>query len=391
MANNNNKFYILQILETKASPKKYYVFYRWGRVGRKGSQKLIPFGTDMAAAMGEFEDKLEDKTVNGSYIELDLAFDEENELKNKQNMEEAGATSSLDPRVNELIKLLFDIKIMKSTMQSIGYDAEKMPLGKLSLQAIENGYGILKDLNEELKKTKPKRHIVEELSSMFYTQIPHDIGFKSMRNMLIKTEEMVKEKSDFLGILSNMKITRNIVDGQDTTKNVIEANYESLKNRIEPVERNTSTYKMIEEYIKNGKCPGHSYYELELLDVFSLERESEAEKFKSEMPNKMLLWHGSRLTNFVGLLSQGIKIAPPEAPVTGYMFGKGAYFTDMVTKSANHCHHSMSNDIGFLILAEVALGETNDLLHADYNASNLPEGKQSTKGCGSFGPKESNF
>ena len=34
---------------------------------------------------------------------------------------------------------------------------------------------------------------------------------------------------------------------------------------------------------------------------------------------RMLLWHGSRLTNWVGILSQGLRIAPPEAPVTGYM------------------------------------------------------------------------
>lgn len=34
--------------------------------------------------------------------------------------------------------------------------------------------------------------------------------------------------------------------------------------------------------------------------------------------NKMLLWHGSRLTNWVGILSQGLRIAPPEAPCTGY-------------------------------------------------------------------------
>ena len=33
----------------------------------------------------------------------------------------------------------------------------------------------------------------------------------------------------------------------------------------------------------------------------------------------MLLWHGSRLSNWVGILSQGLRIAPPEAPVTGYM------------------------------------------------------------------------
>ena len=34
---------------------------------------------------------------------------------------------------------------------------------------------------------------------------------------------------------------------------------------------------------------------------------------------RMLLWHGSRLTNWAGILGQGLRIAPPEAPVTGYM------------------------------------------------------------------------
>lgn len=43
----------------------------------------------------------------------------------------------------------------------------------------------------------------------------------------------------------------------------------------------------------------------------------------------MLLWHGSRTTNFAGILSQGLRIAPPEAPVNGYMFGKGVYFADV--------------------------------------------------------------
>jgi poly [ADP-ribose] polymerase len=103
------------------------------------------------------------------------------------------------------------------------------------------------------------------------------------------------------------------------------------------------------------------------------------------------LWHGSRLTNFVGILSQGLRIAPPEAPVTGYMFGKGVYFADMVTKSANYCHSHMSNNTGLLLICEVALGETNDLLYSDYNAGNLPNGKSSTKGCGGYAPDPSTY
>jgi poly [ADP-ribose] polymerase len=79
----------------------------------------------------------------------------------------------------------------------------------------------------------------------------------------------------------------------------------------------------------------------------------------------MLLWHGSRLTNFVGILSQGLRIAPPEAPVTGYMFGKGVYFADMSSKSANYCFTSKENNTGILLLCEVALGDMSEKHHAD--------------------------
>lgn len=30
---------------------------------------------------------------------------------------------------------------------------------------------------------------------------------------------------------------------------------------------------------------------------------------------RKLLWHGSRISNWYGILSQGLRIAPPEAPV----------------------------------------------------------------------------
>lgn len=102
----------------------------------------------------------------------------------------------------------------------------------------------------------------------------------------------------------------------------------------------------------------------------------------------MLLWHGSRLTNFVGILSQGLRIAPPQAPVTGYMFGKGVYFADMSSKSANYCFTNPENNTGILILCQVALGECNEKMHADYLASNLPDGKHSTKGVGKTAPKK---
>jgi poly [ADP-ribose] polymerase len=88
----------------------------------------------------------------------------------------------------------------------------------------------------------------------------------------------------------------------------------------------------------------------------------------------------------VGILSQGIRIAPPEAPVTGYMFGKGVYFADIMSKSGNYCHTSKINSQGLILLCEVALGNCNEQFYANYHANLMPEGKNSTKGMGKVAP-----
>lgn len=36
IGNNNNKFYILQVLESESNPNNFYFFTRWGRVGVTG-------------------------------------------------------------------------------------------------------------------------------------------------------------------------------------------------------------------------------------------------------------------------------------------------------------------------------------------------------------------
>ncbi len=50
-----------------------------------------------------------------------------------------------------LIELIFDINMMNKQMVQIGYNVDKMPLGKLSKDNIKKGYGILKELYEEIK------------------------------------------------------------------------------------------------------------------------------------------------------------------------------------------------------------------------------------------------
>lgn len=70
-------------------------------------------------------------------------------------------------------------------------------------------------------------------------------------------------------------------------------------------------YKMIEKYIANAD----GGYKLQMVDCFSIERDGEAAAFNpKKFGNKQLLWHGSRFSNYVGIITQGLRIAPPEAP-----------------------------------------------------------------------------
>ena len=118
---------------------------------------------------------------------------------------------------------------------------------------------------------------------------------------------------------------------------------------------------------------------MEVLDVFCLDKSNEVARYE-DRGNTKLLYHGNRLSNRAGIVSQRLRIAPPEAPSTGYMLGNGVYFADMNSKSANHCFITRSNPVVLLLMWEVSLGSSNQFMDADYNADKMPRGKQSVQG-----------
>jgi len=96
----------------------------------------------------------------------------------------------------------------------------------------------------------------------------------------------------------------------------------------------------------------------------------------------LLLWHGSPIMNFCGIISQGLRIAPAEAPMSGYMFGKGVYFADCFAKSHGYCR---GGDL--LFLCEVIVGDPCELESSEY-MEKPKQGYNSTKGVGRTAPDE---
>lgn len=398
---NNNKYYLIQLLEDDSS-KVYTVWMRWGRVGKVGQNSLTACGGDLLKAKEIFKKKFFDKTKNeweqrasfekvaGKYdlVFMDYSTKEKEENQTTTDTTPKKKTSKLDVKIQSLLELICDLKAMEECVLEMKFDTRKAPLGKLTSEQIRAGYTALKKIESCLKKKDSNRELLEACNQ-FYTRIPHDFGLKTPP--VIRTEDELKEKITLLEALSDIRIVVKMVQsGEDSDEHPLDRQYHSLQCKLQPLDPSSNEFKVIEKYLQSTHAPTHRDYTMTVLEIFSVDRDGESRNFLSHLHNRTLLWHGSRLSNWAGILSRGLRVAPPEAPTTGYMFGKGIYFADMSSKSANYCFSSQHNTVGLLLLCEVALGDCNELLDADYEANNLPAGKHSTKGLGQTAPDPKN-
>jgi poly [ADP-ribose] polymerase 2/3/4 len=304
--------------------------------------------------------------------------------------------SELEPEVQSLMQLIFNQQYMNAAMSDLNYDANKMPLGKLSKATINRGFQVLKDLSVLLKDgTGSEREEIEDLSNRYYSLIPHNFGRN--RPPVLSDIDRLKKELELLESLGDMKEAAELMkkDLKDGPKvNPLDRQFRGLgMEEMTVLDPKSSEFQHLSDYLINTKGATH-YMDYEVESIFRIERNGELDRFqKSKFSNvksdRRLLWHGSRATNFGGILSQGLRIAPPEAPVSGYMFGKGIYLADMSSKSANYCCSYNSGGHALLLLCEAELGDPlHELTGASYSAGEdaIAKGSCSTWGKGMTAP-----
>ena len=98
--------------------------------------------------------------------------------------------------------------------------------------------------------------------------------------------------------------------------------------------------------------------------VHQSQYESNFESYRTQERKNMLLWHGSRSQNWIGILKEGLRIRPSNAITTGSMFGHGNYFADRVQKSLGYTSISGSHwsngsdDRGYLGIFNFNMGKS---------------------------------
>lgn len=448
-----NKFYNQQLLELPASLQTrrrgvadeevmspcYWVFRRWGRVG--ADNRLIndflsdSFGHDKDAAIAAFRKRCMDltgidwderftasaKPGRYRYIHLD---DEGTTIKaGKPAVKKNIPPCTLDAGVQRLMELIFDRHMMEAALEAQHLDMRKMPLGTISRAQMAEGYRILQAIQnvlipEETRESPSEEHQeqiklcpmslkwkakITALTGQFYSAIPHSFPLKATPPLLDAVPKL-REKILLLEQLMEISVANSIINNaaaeeEDSSipRHPLDAYYTGLGCELKPLLRESEEFKNITLAIENTHGITHSGFQLQISDIFSFRRDTDITEYRDfvashDNPKRQLLWHGSRLTNWAGILKLGLRAAPKDAPISGYMFGKGIYFADMVSKAAQYCYASSKSPQGLLVLAEVALGSGLPRLKADARAASAckKEGLLHTWGVGQTTPDRGN-
>ncbi|KAJ5731537.1 poly polymerase catalytic domain-containing protein [Penicillium malachiteum] len=415
---NRNKFYRIQLLEYPGAEKKYLTWTHWGRVGEGGQSAVlsgqIGHSYDFKSAKDHFEKKFKAKAgmiwtqrlikapVRGKYTFIERSYSEDPTDENVEPTEEEEQKSpSLPPKVEctldkplqDLISFIFNANHFQSAMEAMSYDSQKLPLGKLSDRTLKTGFALLKEiaqLHAETVHSAQWQADIERISNQYFTTIPHNFGRK--RPPILISDQLIRREIELLEALTDMDVANEIMkDSKLTSVHELDLQFRGLgMKEMSILEHSSTEFKELTNYLTNSRGATHSL-NYTVIDIFRMERQGEEDRFKSspysamQKSDRRLLWHGSRSTNFGGILSQGLRIAPPEAPVNGYMFGKGVYLADTSTKSANYCCPHSSGNKGLLLLCDVELGDPMlELYNGDYTADEKARaaGKVATLGQG---------
>ena len=376
---NKNKFYIMQIIQVSSS--KYVLYIRYGRTGVTGTITYKEF-TSPNSAIIAFEKQFKSKTGNNWHSRDNFSkkdskyFMSEVIYETNQKIDPISkpldVKSKLDDRVQYLMKLFSDVDTMNKTLIQLEIDPKKMPLGKISNEQLDKAKDILKNISDIINKsitdkkdktsTSSDDKELVKLSSNFYTFIPYSCG----RNKppIIDNKQRLDNYNNMIEELKNLAVAIKITDAikDNVDKHPCDVVYDGLNTTINPVDKDSNMWKHICDYVNNTHASTH-HYKTDILDIYQITRKGEENQFNNfskDINNHALLWHGSRVTNFCSILEKGLLLNPANLGVyiTGKMFGYGVYFSDTFSKSFNYCSTETSNDIGVLLLCEVALGNT---------------------------------
>lgn len=405
---NNNKYYAIEL---HSATKQFRVFTHYGRTDDLESNpdagmKEVRQFDNLTEAQRCYDTIFKQKTGKSKgYKELSLAsskigsqqargqsvgeIDDETLAKTKPTKKKAAKPKvDLHKSIQTLVKYLYDeaTNALTTTVNAkITANGIETPLGVLTLGQVEKGQAVLDNIDQELKRSKPRKAELEKLSSDFFTTIPHRIGRSrtAIEAAVIRDPKGVLEKNETLQLMRDMLS----VSGDENVlyDGTVIDQYLALGCKLAPV-TNKVEYKKWEKHVG-----------MPIVNLYKVIRKNEHDSFAHKVGNVKYLFHGSGIKNWVGILSRGILMPKAVVSMGGFRtdagwLGNGIYFSNDADTSEMYTS-SGRKGTSFMAINRVALGKIKEYSKITYGLNSPPKGYNSCFGnpkakCSEFDDNE---
>ncbi|KAK9122771.1 hypothetical protein Sjap_012373 [Stephania japonica] len=406
-----NKYAILQLIMVPEN--RLHLYYKKGRVGDDpGAEERVEEWENVNNGVKEFvrlfeeltgnefepwerEKKFQKKLSKFYPVDMDDGVDVRYGGLGLRQLGVAAAHCKLESQVASFMKILCGQEIYKYALMEMGLDSPDLPMGMLSDFHLKRCEEVLLHFIEMLKKTEessPKaRAMWADFSNRWFTLM------HSTRPFIFKDyHEIADHVAAGLETVRDIVVASHLIGDMTgaTLEDPLSDRYNKLGCPIHPVEKDSDDYKMILNYLEKTYEPiqvQDMSYNVSVENVFSVEPSAGLSYDEvKKLPNKVLLWCGTRSSNLLRHLHKGFLPTICSLPVPGYMFGKAIICSDAAAEAARYGHTAADQPEGFLVLAVVSLGdEITEVTKPPEDTKSLEEKKVCVKGLGRKAPDES--
>jgi poly [ADP-ribose] polymerase len=399
---NNNKYYAIELHQAKG---RYRVFTHYGRTDDletdpDAGAKETRYFDSLPEAEAGYESILRQKTgASKGYKEVSLASSKIGSQKargqsvghvdQKTIARLAGpkperTPSTLHQGLQALVSMLYaeaTTALTTTVAAKITANGIETPLGVLTVGQIEKGEAILQQLYQEFKAARRGAEF-ERLSGDFYTAIPHRIGRTrdAIAASVIASLEAFEEKQETLQLMRDM-LQVNGDGGSVLFDDEVDAKYKALGCELGWLEPGTHTWRELADVVVKSQVKSQR---IKVKNVFHVKRPGEWSGFREDVHNHRHLFHGSRIKNWVGILSRGILMPKLVVSMGGTRtdagwLGNGIYFGDAACTASYYAAPGKTGS-RFMAIARVALGDMKDYTKITYGLAGPPPGYHSCHG-----------
>ncbi|XP_071700708.1 protein ADP-ribosyltransferase PARP3 [Rutidosis leptorrhynchoides] len=336
----------------------------------------------------EREKKIHKKPQKFFPIDMDDGFDVRYGGLGLRQLGAAAAHCKLDSMVANFMKVLCGQEIYRYALMELGLDAPDLPVAMLTDLHIKRCEDVLLEFVEKFATMKVHEQsanaIWSDFSQRWFTLL------HSTRPFIFRDHQDVADHgASVLETVRDINVASRIIGDMsgDTLDDPLFDRYKKLGCSISPLDKESEDYKMILKYVEKTYEPvkvGEISYGVSVENIFEVEVSAgpSYDEIK-KLPNKVLLWCGTRSSNLMRHLHKGFLPAVCTLPVSGYMFGRAIVCSDAAAEAARFGYTAVDRPEGFLVLAVAGLGEEiTEMSTPPEDTKSLEEKKAGVKGLG---------